>query len=171
MWPSHMTERGRRHGRRGAREFGAVLADGSTSEASRKRGEFHRTVRWKSPHADRGARPVVTARSHRGHPAVTKPPQIRDTLPRRVSKAARRPLRSLPAPGDRPTAPHLRSLRLRLADGAWTTLHVATYRPATTAARVVRFPTPTPLAAWCAANDAPEAVVGGFFVRASGVPL
>jgi hypothetical protein len=31
MWPSHMTERGRRHGRRGARELRAVLADGSTS--------------------------------------------------------------------------------------------------------------------------------------------
>src|SRR6478672_1329038 len=33
MWPSHMTERGRRHGRRGAREFRAVLADGSTRHA------------------------------------------------------------------------------------------------------------------------------------------
>src|SRR4051794_41477668 len=31
MWPSHMTERGHRHGRRGAREFRAVLADRSTS--------------------------------------------------------------------------------------------------------------------------------------------
>jgi signal transduction histidine kinase len=31
MWPSHITERGRRHGRRGAREFRAVLADGSTN--------------------------------------------------------------------------------------------------------------------------------------------
>src|SRR3954452_20540457 len=31
MWPSHMTERGHSHGRRGAREFRAVLADGSTS--------------------------------------------------------------------------------------------------------------------------------------------
>src|SRR3954468_15682016 len=31
MWPSHMTERGRRHGRRDAHEFRAVLADGSTS--------------------------------------------------------------------------------------------------------------------------------------------
>ena len=31
MWPSHMTERGRRHGRRGARECRAALADGSTS--------------------------------------------------------------------------------------------------------------------------------------------
>src|SRR3954467_4303536 len=31
MWPSHMTERGHSHGRRGTREFRAVLADGSTS--------------------------------------------------------------------------------------------------------------------------------------------
>src|SRR6476620_12545226 len=31
MWPSHMTERGHSHGRRDAREFRAVPADGSTS--------------------------------------------------------------------------------------------------------------------------------------------
>jgi len=87
-----------------------------------------------------------------------------------VSEAARRALRSLPAHGDRPSPPHLRSLRLRLADGAWTTLHVATYRPAT-AVRVVRVPAPTPLQAWCAGRGVAEAVVGGFFVRATGVPL
>jgi hypothetical protein len=88
-----------------------------------------------------------------------------------VSETARRPLPSLPATGGRPSPPHLRSLRLRLADGAWTTLQVATYQPSTTALRVVRLPAPTPLEAWCAANDAPEAIVGGFFVRATGVPL
>jgi hypothetical protein len=88
-----------------------------------------------------------------------------------VSEAARRPLRSLPAPGGAPTPPHLRSLRLRLADGAWTTLHVATYHPARTRLQVVRLPAPTPLEAWCAANGAAEAIVGGFFVRATGVPL
>ena len=87
-----------------------------------------------------------------------------------MSEAARRALRSLPAHGDRPSPPHLRSLRLRLADGAWTTLHVATYRPAT-AVRVVRVPAPTPLQAWCAGRGVAEAVVGGFFVRATGVPL
>ena len=47
-----------------------------------------------------------------------------------MSNVARRPLRSLPAPAGRPSPPHLRSLRLRLADGAWTTLHVATHRRA-----------------------------------------
>ena len=88
-----------------------------------------------------------------------------------MSEAARRPLRSLPAPGGRPAPAHLRSLRLRLADGQWTTLHVATYAPGRRQLRVVRFPTPTPLEAWCAANDADEAIVGGFFVRATGVPL
>jgi hypothetical protein len=89
-----------------------------------------------------------------------------------VSEAARRPLRSLPAAArDRPSPLHLRSLRLRLADGAWTTLHVATYDPQHTKLNVVRLAAPTPLAGWCAANDAPEAIVGGFFVRATGVPL
>lgn len=85
--------------------------------------------------------------------------------------AARRPLRSLPAASERPCPPHVRTLRLRLADGAWTTLHIATYRAAATAVRVARFARPTPLEAWCAANDAPEAIVGGFFVRATGAPL
>ena len=88
-----------------------------------------------------------------------------------MTRAARRPLRSLPAAGDRPAASHLRSLRLRLADGARTTLHVATYRAAATAVRVVRFAQPTPLEAWCGANGVAEAIVGGFFVRATGAPL
>jgi hypothetical protein len=88
-----------------------------------------------------------------------------------VSKAARRHLRSLPAPGDRASPPHLRSLRLRLADGAWTTLHVARYDGRRTEVRVVRFARPTPLEAWCAANGADDAIVGGFYVRATGVPL
>jgi hypothetical protein len=89
-------------------------------------------------------------------------------LARRVSS---RPLRSLPAPGDRPSPPHLRTLRLRLADGAWTTLHVAAYRAARTAVGVARFAQPTPLEAWCAAHEIADAIVGGFFVRATGAPL
>jgi hypothetical protein len=89
-----------------------------------------------------------------------------------VSTAARQPLRRLPAPGGRPSSPrHLRALRLRLADGARTTLHVATYEPTRTSIRVVRFAHPTPLAAWCAATGTAEAIVGGFFVRATGMPL
>jgi hypothetical protein len=58
-----------------------------------------------------------------------------------------------------------------LADGATTTLHVAAYDAARTGVRVVRFARPTRLAAWCAEHDAREAIVGGFFVRASGRPL
>ena len=90
-------------------------------------------------------------------------------MPGRVSRAARRPLRSLPAPGDQPA--HLRSLRLELVDGARTTLHVATYHPARAAVRVVRFPRPVRLEAWCARHGVDEAIVGGFFVRATGRPL
>jgi hypothetical protein len=86
-----------------------------------------------------------------------------------VWSAAHRSLRSLPAPGDRPG--HLRSLRVRLADGAWTTLHVASYHAARTTVRVVRLARPTPLGAWCAEHGEAEAIVGGFFVRATGVPL
>jgi hypothetical protein len=81
------------------------------------------------------------------------------------------PLRSLPAAGDRASPPHLRALRLRLADGAWTTLHAASYESARTELRVVRFARPTPLEAWCAASGTDDAIVGGFFVRATGLPL
>jgi hypothetical protein len=123
----------------------------------------------RAPRAPAGA-PITTA-SHGGNSAVTPPFGASTTLPCRVSKAARRPLRSLPAPGDRSAPPHLRALRLRLADGACTTLHVARYDPAHTEVRVVRLARPTPLAAWCAANGTDEAIVGGFFVRASGIPL
>ena len=73
-----------------------------------------------------------------------------------------------PEPG---LPPHVERLRLRLADGAHTTLHVARYERARTAVRVVRLPRPEPLEAWCRANDVPEALVGGFFVRPHGTPL
>jgi len=70
------------------------------------------------------------------------------------------------------TAPaHLRRLRVELADGARTTVHVARYPLATTDVRVVRLRRPQPLAAWCTRNDAPEALVGGFYVRPFGTPL
>ncbi|MDQ3631926.1 MAG: phosphodiester glycosidase family protein [Actinomycetota bacterium] len=66
---------------------------------------------------------------------------------------------------------HLRRLRVELADGACTSVHVARYRLAATDVRVVRLRGPLPLAAWCARNDAPEALVGGFYVRPHGTPL
>jgi hypothetical protein len=84
--------------------------------------------------------------------------------------AAARPLRR--RPGRAATLPpHVRRIRVRLADGARTTLHVAAYDPARTDVRAVRLHRPAPLEAWCAENGAAEAIVGGFFVRATGMPL
>ncbi|ADB50241.1 phosphodiester glycosidase family protein [Conexibacter woesei] len=74
--------------------------------------------------------------------------------------------RAEPAP-----PPHLRSLRVTLADGAETTVHVAAYELASTRVRVARLSRPEPLAAWCARTGVQEAVVGGFFVRPHGRPL
>ena len=82
------------------------------------------------------------------------------------------PARHEPALRPRPgLPPHVERLRLRLADGAHTTLHVARYERARTAVRVVRLARPEPLEAWCRANDVAEALVGGFFVRPHGTPL
>jgi Phosphodiester glycosidase len=84
------------------------------------------------------------------------------------------PVRSSPevSPG------HLR--RLRLALGAATTAHVATYALDEVALRVRMLPGPTPLEAWCREEGVAEAIVGGFYVRsdragggtaAAGTPL
>ena len=76
------------------------------------------------------------------------------------------------APRAEPVAPpHLRSLRVVLADGAATTVHVAAHDLAATRVRVARLARPEPLAAWCARTGAQEAIVGGFFVRPHGRPL
>ena len=61
-------------------------------------------------------------------------------------------------------------VRLSLDDGAATTAYVARYPLATTALRVRRLPTLTRLEAWCAAHGVAEALVGGFYVRRTGVP-
>jgi hypothetical protein len=83
------------------------------------------------------------------------------------------PARRHPAP--RPAAPprpaHLERTRLRLADGARTTVHVARYDLPATSVRVVRLGEPEPLEAWCRANGVDEAIVGGFFIRPRGLPL
>jgi hypothetical protein len=73
------------------------------------------------------------------------------------------------APAARPD--HLRSERVRLADGAETTLHVAAHPRASTQVRVVRLPRPEPLVAWCTRSGVHEAIVGGFFARPHGRPL
>jgi hypothetical protein len=81
-------------------------------------------------------------------------------------------LARLPLPGARVTRPrHLRTMRLALADGAATTVHVATHDLRKVTPRVVRITHPTPLEHWCQSNGVAEAIVGGFFVRPDGVPL
>jgi len=78
----------------------------------------------------------------------------------------------LAAPAAAPALPrHVRRETIRLRDGARATLYVACYPLARTSVRVVRLARPTPLAAWCAATETAEALVGGFFVRAHGTPL
>jgi Phosphodiester glycosidase len=74
-----------------------------------------------------------------------------DKLPRRRSSAGR--------------------IRVRLGDGARTTLHIASYDRRAFAARVVVLDRPTPLVRWCAEEGVNDAVVGGFFVRPEYVPL
>src|SRR4051794_337225 len=82
-------------------------------------------------------------------------------MPARLRHAL--PLTELPA--------HVERLRLRLADGAQTTVHVARYDPRATAVRLVRLPRPEPLEAWCRREGVDEALVGGFYARPGGTPL
>ena len=67
--------------------------------------------------------------------------------------------------------PSLLRLRPRLADGAFTTLHVASFPVAAVGVRVVRLPDPEPLVRWCRRSGAAHAIVGGFFVRPDNAPL
>jgi hypothetical protein len=64
----------------------------------------------------------------------------------------------------------LERLRLKLDGGVATTAHVASYPLATTALRVQRLPALARLEGWCAEHGVDEALVGGFYVRASGGP-
>lgn len=78
----------------------------------------------------------------------------------------------VPVPGVRgPIAPHLDSVRLDLADGARTTVHVARFALARFAVRVVGFEPCSTLLGWCRANGAEHAIVGGFYMRPGGPPL
>lgn len=76
------------------------------------------------------------------------------------------PLRS---PQPRPR--HLRRERLRLADGARTTLYIAHYDLRRFELRVVRLRRPAPLEAYCRENGFDEAIVGGFYERPDLIPL
>lgn len=62
-------------------------------------------------------------------------------------------------------------LRVALAGGRQTTVHLASYPKATTRLRVALLRRPEPLARWCRANGITDAIVGGFFIRPDGRPL
>jgi hypothetical protein len=70
-----------------------------------------------------------------------------------------------------PRLRHLRRERLRLRDGARTTLYVARYDLRRFELRVVRLRTPMPLEAYCRESGFDEAIVGGFYERPDLVPL
>jgi hypothetical protein len=70
-----------------------------------------------------------------------------------------------------PKLRHLRRERLRLADGARTTLYVARYDLKRFEPRVVRLARPAPLEHYCRTNGFDEALVGGFYERPDLVPL
>src|SRR3954454_14808995 len=74
-----------------------------------------------------------------------------------------------PRPSELPE--HVERLRLRLADGARTTVHVARYDALRTTVRVVRLAPPEPLEAWCRERGIAEALIGGFFVRGGRGPV
>jgi phosphodiester glycosidase len=67
--------------------------------------------------------------------------------------------------------PTVESRRLSLADGAATTLQVARFDRREFGLRVVAIDPRATLLAWCRANDAAHAIVGGFYVRPGGPPL
>lgn len=62
-------------------------------------------------------------------------------------------------------------LRLPLADGRTTTLHVARWSLARTRVQIVRLPAQQRVVDWCAERGCPDALVGGFYTRPAGMPL
>lgn len=68
-------------------------------------------------------------------------------------------------------APRLERFRVRLPDGAATTVHVASYVREAFAPRVVVLAEPMPLVRWCREQDVAHALVGGFFQRPDYLPL
>src|SRR4051812_49326539 len=100
---------------------------------------------------------TFTACSLRAPDAARPSPQMAVTLPLSGAQA--------------PDAGTVVRLRVTLADGARTTVHVAAYDTARTELRVALLGGQQPLAAWCAATGHTDAIVGGFFVRPGGAPL
>jgi phosphodiester glycosidase len=67
---------------------------------------------------------------------------------------------------------HVRRFSHVLADGARTTVHVATHPVQSTRARLELMGQPLALAAWCGQAGVAHAIVGGFFLRqGDGTPL
>jgi hypothetical protein len=79
--------------------------------------------------------------------------------------------RLTPLLAPQPRLRHLRRERLRLRDGARTTLYVAKYDLRRYELRVVRLPRPAPLEAFCRGAGFDEALVGGFYERPDLIPL
>jgi hypothetical protein len=67
--------------------------------------------------------------------------------------------------------PTLERRRLRLADGAATTLHVARFDRAEFTPRVVALDPCSTVRAWCRGHGADHAIVGGFYMRPGGPAL
>src|SRR2546423_13588196 len=61
--------------------------------------------------------------------------------------------------------------RVALADGASTTIYVASYDVARVEPRIVCLPRPAPVGGWCRSAGVGDAMVGGFFERPHGMPL
>lgn len=67
--------------------------------------------------------------------------------------------------------PQVTKIRLGIAGGVETTLHIASYNRRAVQLRVKVFDPAVKLLDWCKENEQPHAINGGFFVRSSGVPL
>jgi hypothetical protein len=76
-----------------------------------------------------------------------------------------------PEPLRPPRAGRARRVRLELADGARTTVHIASHDAARTEIRVALLRGQARLEPWCEARGVEEALVGGFFLRPDGTPL
>jgi hypothetical protein len=67
--------------------------------------------------------------------------------------------------------PTLERRRLRLADGGFTTLHVARFSRAEFGLRVVALQPCSTVQTWCQGSGAEHAIVGGFYMRPGGPAL
>lgn len=81
-------------------------------------------------------------------------------------------MRTAPPPTAVETArPRLERRRLRLSDGAVTSVHVARFRRAEFGLRVVALRPCSTVLRWCERSGAEHAIVGGFYMRPGGPAL